>query len=621
MKKRLLALILTVVMALSLFSGVALAKTQFELDNSRETSAYLEIGNNTHYFTVPCDGYVTVDVMHTRGVNGTYVVYSLTSGSKTYLDKRNVGYIIANTSKRIFEGYLPAGEYKFTACCLVGENTMSSELKNDRYTINWNFTCSHKSTTDNETIAATCSENGKIERVCDHCKEIVKTTTTDKLPHTPDGEWVTVTEPTCSRAGSRTQTCTVCGGMALEETIEKLPHEAEWKTTKEATCAGQGRQDYVCSVCKEIVETKSIPALEHTFGSWKTTKEGNCSTQGERERECSVCGYKDKQKTDPDDDHDFSSWRVEVYATCDQKGKETRYCYLCNKEESRTTAQLDHAYGSWTVTTKAICSQDGIQYRTCKNCNDQETQTIPKLPHTNERVDLGVTNGKKTYKDRCTVCGYEGKTYYEGAQLGREVSITKANSSTPTVIVLVVPAFSDVSSSSWYQSVVTYAYNLGLMVGNSETTFNPLGNVTVAEAVTMAARARNSYDGGTNDDFKSSSVWYQTYVDYAVKKGIIQKGDFDNYERVATRAEMAYIFAHALPEAGIKAINKVTSLPDVNGTTKYSKEIFSLYNAGILTGSDAAGTFSPDKPITRSEAAAIITRLTLSSERKTLTLK
>ena len=45
-----------------------------------------------------------------------------------------------------------------------------------------------------------------------------------------------------------------------------------------------------------------------------------------------------------------------------------------------------------------------------------------------------------------------------------------------------------------------------------------------------------------------------------------------------------------------------------------------LYNAGILTGSDAAGSFKPTSTIQRSEVATIVTRMADKSLRKTFTL-
>lgn len=70
----------------------------------------------------------------------------------------------------------------------------------------------------------------------------------------------------------------------------------------------------------------------------------------------------------------------------------------------------------------------------------------------------------------------------------------------------------------------------------------------------------------------------------------------------------------------LPSINNVQTLPDVTGSTKYSQEIFSLYNAGVLTGSDVFGTFKPNDNIIRAEAAAILTRVALPAQRKTVVL-
>lgn len=53
----------------------------------------------------------------------------------------------------------------------------------------------------------------------------------------------------------------------------------------------------------------------------------------------------------------------------------------------------------------------------------------------------------------------------------------------------------------------------------------------------------------------------------------------------------------------------------------YSAEIYAFYRAGILTGSDAAGTFHAASNIRRSEAAAILNRMFDASTRQRLTLR
>jgi len=178
--------------------------------------------------------------------------------------------------------------------------------------------------------------------------------------------------------------------------------------------------------------------------------------------------------------------------------------------------------------------------------------------------------------------------------------------------------FSDVNEDAWYgfndpnQKVVACAYMYGLMEGNSSSTFNPKGNITIAEAVAVAARVHNIYNVG-DGEFARSSPWYKAYADYAIANGILESGEFadTDYNRPATRAEMAHIFSRSLPEAEFPTQNIVHSLPDVNDGTPYHNAILMLYRAGVLAGNDDIGTFAPGSSVTRAEAAAIISRVIL----------
>ena len=79
--------------------------------------------------------------------------------------------------------------------------------------------------------------------------------------------------------------------------------------------------------------------------------------------------------------------------------------------------------------------------------------------------------------------------------------------------------FNDVKSTSWYAKEVASAYELGFMNGKGEGTFAPDGNVTVAEAITMAARVHAIYNG--KESSKTDGKWYDRYVQYALANGII----------------------------------------------------------------------------------------------------
>lgn len=168
--------------------------------------------------------------------------------------------------------------------------------------------------------------------------------------------------------------------------------------------------------------------------------------------------------------------------------------------------------------------------------------------------------------------------------------------------------FRDVSEGSWYYENVYTVCDAGLMKGNSEDTFNPDGNMSLAEAITMGARLHRQNAGGSDADFiPTGGNWYDVYVSYAITNGIIPADLFTDYGREATRAEMAYIFFHSVSLTQLAKINNST-VPDVSRTDRFATEIYALYDAGILTGSDAAGTFRAESNINRAEAATILGR-------------
>lgn len=179
--------------------------------------------------------------------------------------------------------------------------------------------------------------------------------------------------------------------------------------------------------------------------------------------------------------------------------------------------------------------------------------------------------------------------------------------------------FTDVPADSWYANMVKTAYELGLVKGSSDTTYNPNGNITIVETLALACRLHSIYTTGSGD-FTQGTPWYQVYVDYALANGIISSGEYSDYTATATRAQFASILAKALPADALTKINNVTSLPDVKTSDSFAEAVFALYNAGVLTGSDSIGTFNPQSFITRSEVATIVARMALPSIRRTLSL-
>lgn len=162
--------------------------------------------------------------------------------------------------------------------------------------------------------------------------------------------------------------------------------------------------------------------------------------------------------------------------------------------------------------------------------------------------------------------------------------------------------FRDVSTGEWFYSVVSGAYETGFMDGRSLTSFEPEGDVTASEAVTLCARFLSLY---YDDwwDFGSSGAWYQGYYDYLKRWGI--DTSFAGPEESVTRGDFALLMARALPQEA-RGGNIATVFPDV--PAKYQSAVTALTRCGVITGSDG-GLFLPYDTLSRAEAAAFLGRM------------
>ncbi len=182
--------------------------------------------------------------------------------------------------------------------------------------------------------------------------------------------------------------------------------------------------------------------------------------------------------------------------------------------------------------------------------------------------------------------------------------------------------FTDVPDNAWYHRNLYLAYHLDIIHGRTSTTFDPNGNLTVAEAIKLADDIYQLYHDGKITLKKSETgFWYQSFVDFALVKGIITSGQFTDYNASVTRAQVADIFYKVLSTMDYEKINTVKNdaIPDVKAAdstipSKTYTAIYELYRAGILVGdakttNTQGGTFRPASNITRAEIASICVRM------------
>ena len=85
---------------------------------------------------------------------------------------------------------------------------------------------------------------------------------------------------------------------------------------------------------------------------------------------------------------------------------------------------------------------------------------------------------------------------------------------------LAAGGFSDVAQNAWYLKYLDTAVSSGLINGRGDGRFSPDDDITGAEAVKLAACISQLLSDGSVT-LTSGSPWYASYMEYAVKKGIL----------------------------------------------------------------------------------------------------
>ena len=419
------------------------------------------------------------------------------------------------------------------------------------------------------------------------------------------GEYKQTKAPTCTEAGEETRTCGICN-YEDTRTIDALGHDfGDWTVTTEATCTQNGKKSRTCKRdgC-DATDTVDIPANGHTEVT-DAAVEPTCTVPGKTEgKHCSVCNEILVAQTEiPAKGHTWTA------ASCTAP----RTCSVCSATDGDP---LGHDWSDWTVTTEATCTAKGEKTRSCKRdgCDASETVDIPANGHTEGKaVRENVVSATKDHKGSydevvyCTVC----KT--ELSRVTRIIPklVDDIDAILPILPIIGKPGtaskfpFRDVPASAWYYDAVKSAWEVQLIDGVTSTEFRPDANMTVAQAIKLASALHQMTHYGKVTLRNGAPNWYSTYVSYAIDSGLIES-TYGNYTAAqmnspVTRAEFVHIFHAAVDD--LRGMNTVTDnvIPDVKTGDAFAAEIYDFYRAGILTGSDANGTFHPASSIKRSE--------------------
>ena len=181
-------------------------------------------------------------------------------------------------------------------------------------------------------------------------------------------------------------------------------------------------------------------------------------------------------------------------------------------------------------------------------------------------------------------------------------------------VTVVDPTTVRINANTTFYAVYRNVADSAFVTGYGDGTVRPNQNVTRAEAVTMIVRGLGGYDEnyyyGTSFPDITPSNWFANIIAYAKTQGIASGYEDGTFrpENPVTRAEAAKLLVVA---AGL-SLDATENFTDVPANKWYAPYVAALKAAGVANGY-TDGTYRPDNQITRAEMIALVVALTNNS--------
>ncbi len=166
--------------------------------------------------------------------------------------------------------------------------------------------------------------------------------------------------------------------------------------------------------------------------------------------------------------------------------------------------------------------------------------------------------------------------------------------------------YPDVTAANWYYPYAKLCQEVGIITGKAGG-FDGQATITQAETLTIAARLHQTYYG--NPPIPADEYdWFQPIWEYATAHDLIYLEQWSVAE-MSTRGQFLTQMSKVFPPEMFPPLNQITAIPDLTPGSQLEANALYFYNAGILTGLNPYGSFSPQGHITRAEVAAIVARI------------
>jgi len=162
----------------------------------------------------------------------------------------------------------------------------------------------------------------------------------------------------------------------------------------------------------------------------------------------------------------------------------------------------------------------------------------------------------------------------------------------------------------WAENNIMHIAHQKVVEGYPDHTFRPNNTLTVKEFLTCVVRAKN-----LEVERIEGKNWFEPYKKVAIKNGYVKQGEFSDYNRQITRAEMSRVIVRALDfeVAADKAIYSKL-IKDYKIVPENLKEyVVKAYKLEIINGYED-GNFKPFRGLSRAETTAVLERMLKSEQ-------
>ena len=260
--------------------------------------------------------------------------------------------------------------------------------------------------------------------------------------------------------------------------------------------------------------------------------------------------------------------------------------FSCKALDSRSVLIYNETGRTWRAGNEA----DGAEPH-----GERGAQAGPQAKRDTDRTTRERNRTKSTMLCRETA---GGRTMKRIISLAMVLTLMLSLGST----ALAAPSLRDVNPGSWFYNEVSEMVSSGAIEGYEDGTFQPDRQVSVVEAVTMAARMVGAPTG------KNEAHWGGIQMEHAYASGWISEGDVarNEYGKLVSRELACKIIASAL---GLEAVEGAElSFTDAASVSEsYLASVLAMCSSGLLTGYED-NTLRPQSILTRAQAAALLYR-------------